>query len=143
MKYDLSYNKTHNLVTVNSGLLKGYTFPLKHATHGFNLRCDDKSSEILMTTTDQALIFQDYLDTSMNFRQFVQKCLKENTKTKGLKNTLNMTGLSYTSYKNGINSDHQRKDSKFNKYLESLLGVHQVFNALHFEREERANPSAI
>ena len=125
MKYNLSYNKTYKVATVNNGVLKGYTFPLKAADYGFPIK-----GNIIMATTDQALIFQDYLDTNLTFRQFVQKCLKENTENKGLKNTLNITGLSYTSYKSGITKDHQRKDSKFNKYLDNLLGVHQVFNTL-------------
>lgn len=132
MKYEVKFNED-GTVEVKKGLLKGYKFPDEGSCNNFYI----SACGVNMSHTVQALIFQDYLDTSLTFRQFVQKCLKENTSIRGLKDTLYITGLSYTSYKNGINSDHQRKNSGFNKYLESLVGVHLVFNALHNERAKR------
>lgn len=132
MKYDVKFNED-NTLSVDKGVLKGYKFPNEGSDHSFPI----ESCGVSMSHTLQALLFQDYLDTTLTFRQFVQKCLKENTKWRGLKDTLYMTGLSYTSYKNGINSDHQRKNAGFEKYLRSLEGVHLVFNALHNERAKR------
>lgn len=133
MKYEVKINKKDNTVEVTDGVLKGYKFPNEGSIVSFPI----ESCGVYMSHVLQALRFQDYLDTSMTFRQFVQNCLKENTEWRGLKDTLNITGLSYTSYKNGINASHQRKNSGFNKYLESLEGVHLVFNALHNERAKR------
>lgn len=132
MKYEVKVNKDGTL-SVDKGLLKGYRFPNEGSHFSFPI----VSCGVSMSHVEQALRFQDYLDTSMTFRQFVQKCLKENTDWRGLKDTLYATGLSYTSYKSGINTDHQRKDSGFNKYLRSLEGVTLVFNALHNERAKR------
>lgn len=132
MKYDVKFNED-GTVEVTKGLLKGIKFPEEGSHNSFYI----SNCGVYMSHTSQALMFQDYLDTSLTFRQYVQKCLKENTKNIGLKDTLYMTGLSYTSYKNGINSDHQRKNSGFNKYLRSLVGVKLVFNALHNERAKR------
>lgn len=129
MKYEVKFNDD-NTVEVTEGLLKGYKFPEEGSEHSFPI----ESCGAYMSHVSQALRFQDYLDTSMTFRQFVQKCLKENTKIRGLKDTLYATGLSYTSYKNGINAQHQRKNAGFEKYLRSLVGVNLVFNALHNER---------
>lgn len=132
MKYEVKFNED-GTVEVEDGLLKGYKFPDEGSCNSFYI----SACGVYMSHVMQALIYQDYLDTSMTFRQFVQKCLKENTEWKGLKNTLSITGLSYTSYKNGIDADHQRKNAGFEKYLRSLVGVHLVFNALHNERAKR------
>ena len=131
MKYEVKYNREDNTVEATTGLLKGIKFPEEGSDISFPI----VSCGAYISHTSQALRFQDYLDTTLTFRQFVQKCLKENTEWRGsIKDTLYATGLSYTSYKNGINTDHQRKNSGFNKYLESLEGVRLVFNALHNER---------
>lgn len=130
MKYEVKFNKEDNTVEVTEGVLKGYKFPDIGSKFSFPI----ESHGVYMSHVLQALIYQDYLDTSMTFRKFVQKCLKENTENKGLKDTLDITGLSYTSYKNGINAEHQRKNAGFEEYLRSLVGVHLVFNALHNER---------
>lgn len=132
MKYEVKFNED-GTVEVTTGLLKGIKFPNKGSHYSFPI----ESCGVHMSHTFQALRFQDYLDTTLTFRQFVQKCLKENTKSRGVKDTLYDTGLSYTSYKNGINADHQRKNAGFEKYLRSLVGVNLVFNALHNERAKR------
>lgn len=129
MKYEVKFNDD-GTVEVTDGLLKGYRFPDEGSHNSFYI----STCGVYMSHTLQALMFQEYLDTRLNFRQFVQKCLKENTEERGLKDTLYITGLSYTSYKNGISTDHQRKNAGFEKYLRSLIGVHLVFNALHNER---------
>lgn len=133
MKYEIKFVDNDKAVEVENGILKGYKFPNECADHSFPI----ESCSVSMSHVIQAITFQDYLDTTLTFRQFVQKCLKENTENHGLKNTLDITGLSYASYKNGINSDHQRKNSGFEKYLRSLIGVNLVFNALHNERAKR------
>lgn len=133
MDYKINFNKKDKTVSVDKGVLKGYKFPDECSKYSFPI----ESCGVSMSHTVQAILFQDYLDTTVTFREFVQKCLKENTENHGIKSTLDMTGLTYTSYKNGINSIHQRKNSDFNKYLESLEGVHLVFNSLHNERAKR------
>lgn len=132
MKYEVKFNEDETL-SVDKGVLKGYKFPDEGSKYSFPI----ESCGVYMSHALQALIYQDYLDTNLTFREFVQNCLKENTALRGLKDTLNITGLSYTSYKNGINSRRQRKNSGFEKYLRSLIGVHLVFNALHNERAKR------
>lgn len=125
-----------NTVEATEGPLKDIQFKELVSDYCLPVDVGDSSRGCSMSTTDQALIFQEYLDTSLSFRDFVKKCLAENTDWYGLKDTLQRTGLTHQSYKRGMQAEHQRRDSGFNKYLRSLEGIEKVFNAL---RDTRAS----
>lgn len=125
-----------NTVEATEGPLKGIQFKELGSDHPLPVTTISGPHNVSMSVPGQALVFQEYLDTSLSFRDFVKKCLKENTECYGLKDTLNMTGLTYQTYKRGMQAEHQRRDSGFNKYLRSLEGIETVFNAL---RDARAN----
>lgn len=133
---NINYDENENTVEATDGPLKGIKFKVLPSDYCAPLTTTHGPHDVYLSNTDQALIFQDYLDTSLSFNDFVKKCLKENTVCYGLKDTLTMTGLTYQTYKRGMQSDHQRRDSGFNKYLRSLEGVEKVFNAL---RDARAS----
>lgn len=132
----IKYCTTGNTVEATEGPLKGIKFKEIASDYCLPVATVYNPHDIFMSVTSQALIFQEYLDTSLSFRDFVKKCLKENTIGYGLKDTLQMTGLTYQSYKRGMQADHQRRDSGFNRYLRSLEGIEAVFNAL---RDVRAS----
>ena len=135
---EITYNVTHDptgkTVEATEGLLKGIQFKELASDHRLPVATIYGPCDVRMSVTGQALIFQEYLDTSLSFRDFVKKCLKENTDWYGLKDTLEMTGLTYQTYKRGMEAEHQRRDSGFNKYLRGLEGVEEVFNALRNAR---------
>ena len=133
--YNVTYDVTGKTVEATEGPLKGIKFKELASDHCLPVDIGD-SSGCSMNVTGQALIFQDYLDTSLTFRDFVKKCLEDNTDWRGLKDTINMTGLTYQTYKRGMQAERQRRDSGFNKYLRSLEGIETVFNAL---RDARAS----
>lgn len=130
----INYDPTGKTVEATEGLLKGIQFKELASDYCLPVATVSDPHNVYMSVTGQALIFQDYLDTSLTFRDFVKKCLKENTKWYGLKDTLDITGLTYQTYKHGMQAEHQRRDSGFNKYLRSLEGVETVFNALRDAR---------
>lgn len=132
----INYDQSGKTVEAADGLLKGIQFKVLASDYCLPLTTVNCPHDVYLSNTDQALIFQDYLDISLTFRDFVKKCLKENTVCYGLKDTLNMTGLTYQTYKHGMQAEHQRRNSGFNKYLRSLEGVEEVFNAL---RDARAS----
>ena len=125
-----------NTVEATEGPLKGIQFKELASDYCLPVTTIHGPGDVSMNVTGQALIFQDYLDTSLSFRNFVKKCLAEYNEWYGLKATLQETGLTYQSYKRGMQAEHQRRDSGFNKYLRSLEGIETVFNAL---RDARAS----
>lgn len=131
---DINYDATGNTVEATEGPLKGIKFKVLASDYCLPVATVYGPHDVYMSVSGQALIFQEYLDTSLSFRDFVKKCLKENTVCYGLKDTLQMTGLTYQSYKRGMQADHQRRDSGFNKYLRSLEGIEAIFNALRDTR---------
>ena len=131
---NINYDQSGKTVEAAEGLLKGIQFKVLASDYCIPLTTTHGPHDVSLSNSDQALIFQDYLDTSLSFRDFVKKCLKENTVCYGLEDTLNMTGLTRQTYKHGIEAEHQRRDSGFNKYLRSLEGVEIVFNALRDAR---------
>lgn len=123
-------NKT---VKVEDGVLKGVPFKALVSDHELYV----PSCGCWMNVTSQALIYQDYLDTTLTFREFVKKCLDAHSDKYGVKSTLKMTGMTRASYYRGMQTDHQRSDSGFNKYLRSLEPIEIVFNALHNARAKK------
>ena len=123
-----------NTVEATEGPLKGIQFKELASDYCLPVATIHGPGDVSMNVTGQALIFQDYLDTNLSFRNFVKKCLAEYNEWYGLKATLQITGLTYQSYKRGMQAEHQRRDSGFNKYLRSLEGIETVFNALRDAR---------
>ena len=132
----INYDPSGNTVEAAEGILKGIKFKELASDYCLPLTTVNGPHDVYLSNTDQALIFQNYFDTSLSFKDFVKKCLKENTEWYGLKDTLTMTGLTYQTYKHGMQAEHQRRNSGFNKYLRSLEGIETVFNAL---RDARAS----
>lgn len=130
MLYDLIFDNKEKTVKVTDGVLKGVLFKELASEHELYV----PSCGCWMSHTSQALRFQDYIDTTLTFRAFVQKCLDETSDKYGVKKTLKMTGMSRASYYRGMQAKHQRSDSEFNKYLKSLEPIESVFNALHNAR---------
>lgn len=113
------------VILAKDGILAGRKFIEFKSKYGLPI------GATLLKTTEDALANQNLLDTTYEFRGFVKYCLRKYQKEHGLKATLKLTGLSKSAYYRGLNSDRQRFDSKFNKYLKSLAGVEIVFDALH------------
>ena len=134
--YNVTYDATVNTVEATEGPLKGIQFKELASNYCLPVATVYGPHDVSMSVTGQALIFQEYLDTRLSFRDFVKKCLEENTDWYGIKDTLQKTGLTYQNYKHGMQAEHQRRDSGFNKYLRSLEGIKTVFNAL---RDARAS----
>lgn len=132
--YNVAYDVTGKTVEATEGPLKGIKFKELASDYCLPVTTNYGPGDVSMSVTGQALIFQDYLDTNLSFRDFVKKCLKENTEWYGLKDTLRKTGLTYQTYKRGMQAEHQRRDSGFNKYLRNLDGIEEVFNALRDAR---------
>lgn len=130
MLYEVKFDNKENTVKVETGVLKGVPFKELAVSHELYL----PSCGCWMSHTSQALRFQDYIDTTLTFREFVQKCLNETSNNYGVNEVLRMTGMTRASYYRGMQTDHQRSDSGFNKYLRNLEPIKIVFNALHNAR---------
>ena len=130
MLYEVKFDNKENAVQVETGVLKGVPFKELAVSHELYL----PSCGCWMSHTSQALRFQDYIDTTLTFREFVQKCLSETAHSYGVNEVLRMTGMTRASYYRGMQTDHQRSDSGFNKYLRNLEPIKIVFNALHNAR---------
>lgn len=116
-------------VVARSGVLKGTAFMNLVAKHPLPLSKFD-----MVYSTADALQHQDLIwlhGEFADFRDMVQSYLVTYAKENGVKEVLRITGLSKAAYYRGINSDSQRADSAFNKYLKNLAGVELVYNQLH------------
>lgn len=113
------------VILAKDGILAGRKFIEFKSKYGLPV------GNILLKTTEDALANQNSLDTTYEFRDFVKYCLRKYQKERGLKATLKITGLSKSAYYRGLNSGHQRFDSKFNQYVCSLTGIKIVFDCLY------------
>lgn len=128
MLHKVEYNKFNGTVKATDGILEGIEFKQIPSWSKLPLAGHQ------IHTTREALVYQDFIDTTYSFRDFVKKCLRENTLKNGLGDSLVISHLSPMAYYRGMKAEHQRYDSAFNKYVRDLKGIEMVFNELHNAR---------